>query len=248
AETIEQPAVPPPVGRQTTEELGSPAPAPTAETASARPHARKRRSDTVEDAAFDASDLDPAEHAATSHDWHVPPAPPPPPPEKPKVGVGSWLTAFAAFAALAAVAYFLVERRLGLQFGTGLSALGSSSAESRMPAPVRPDDTPEPVAPAQEKARTRPAARDDAAGGTLTLETDVPAQVFLDGRDTGTQTPLKRFPLAAGPHTVLLVTDAGQTRELRVEIASGEDLRRTEVMSADGKAPAKKSTTRKRSR
>jgi len=70
----------------------------------------------------------------------------------------------------------------------------------------------------------------------LSLRTDAPAAVFIDGADTGRTTPLTRHALAPGEHTVLLVDAAtGATREFRVRISSGLEEKRVEKLAAGAK-------------
>lgn len=240
--TIEQPALVLP-----TEETGAASmrAAPPAASGT-RPSSRRRRQDTVQDAAFDAEDLAPGEHAATEHDWHVPPEPPPPPPpQKPTVGIGSWLVAAAVFAAFAGVVYLLLAKQLGLD--GALSNLVKSEAPVApilAATPIEGDPTPEPEPePAREpKKRTRRERRaaPRAPPGLLTVEADQPAQIFIDGKDTGLRTPLKRHSLPAGKYTVLLVTDDNRMREMVVTIAAGEEVARR-ASFAEARKPRKRS-------
>ncbi len=149
----------------------------------------------------------------TEADWHAPPGEPTPAPEPKRrrrwrVGILIWL-ALCVVGALIAPA---VVRRLHRGPEEPSGARG----------PKRSPPAPQ-LSPSDQEPRPR------APPGTLSLQTDVPAAVFIDGVDTGRVSPIARYPLAPGEHTVLLVHAAsGASRELTVRIASGEDLKRAE--------------------
>jgi hypothetical protein len=68
----------------------------------------------------------------------------------------------------------------------------------------------------------------DADEGFLTVTTDPPAKLEIDGVDTGKTTPVTKLALAAGKHKVTLTTLDGKTkRTLGVTIVAGEEKRLT---------------------
>lgn len=95
--------------------------------------------------------------------------------------------------------------------------------EEALDAPVGP------VASAEPGAGTPPPRREEqassAARGRLTV-TSIPwARVFLDGRDTGRNTPVVNLPLAPGTHSLELRAGSGATLRETIEIREGETLR-----------------------
>jgi hypothetical protein len=50
------------------------------------------------------------------------------------------------------------------------------------------------------------------------------SRVFIDGRDTGRNTPLLGYPIAPGSHEIRLQTATGQVAIQRVQVAPGQDV------------------------
>lgn len=155
----------------------------------------------------------------TEDDWHAPLEDPAAAPARKsrarrRIGILVWL-ALCVGGALAAPA---IGRRLGWLH----EAPAEEEPAARPPGqPARKE--PKPRAEAAPQEAGRPSA------GSLSLQTDVPAQVFVDGVDTKRRSPLIRYPLAPGEHTVLLIPAGNaESREFRVRIASGEELKRFE--------------------
>lgn len=64
--------------------------------------------------------------------------------------------------------------------------------------------------------------------GFLTVTTDPPAKLSVDGADTGKTTPVTKLSLPAGKHKVTLTSlDGKTTRSLGVTIVAGEEKRLT---------------------
>ncbi len=83
--------------------------------------------------------------------------------------------------------------------------------------PARPARTPRPT-------RTRPVRESPSAAsgfGTLTVNTVPWARVFVDGRDTGRNTPIRNLRVRAGPHTIGLRTNDGTMHRVQVTIVAG---------------------------
>ena len=51
------------------------------------------------------------------------------------------------------------------------------------------------------------------------------ARVFLDGRDTGQNTPVRAMPVPAGSHRIGLRTSDGEMHEVSVDVVAGETAR-----------------------
>ena len=51
------------------------------------------------------------------------------------------------------------------------------------------------------------------------------ARVFLDGRDTGQNTPVRSMAVPAGSHRIGLRTSDGQMHEVTVDVPAGETTR-----------------------
>jgi hypothetical protein len=49
--------------------------------------------------------------------------------------------------------------------------------------------------------------------------------VFIDGRDTGRNTPIRSMPLSAGSHRLGLRTADGEMHDFTVTITAGEETR-----------------------
>jgi hypothetical protein len=63
------------------------------------------------------------------------------------------------------------------------------------------------------------------APGSLTVASQPWARLFVDGADSGLNTPVLAVPLAPGRHQLELVTDDGQRYRTVVQVHPGERLR-----------------------
>lgn len=63
----------------------------------------------------------------------------------------------------------------------------------------------------------------ETATGTLTIQTIPWARVFIDGKDTRKNTPLRSFKIKAGNHTIGLKTSDGQMHRVPVTIRAGQE-------------------------
>jgi len=84
----------------------------------------------------------------------------------------------------------------------------------------------------ERNPRPRPRAERDppaatGGGGTLTINTIPWARVFIDGRDTGRNTPVRNLRVSAGQHTIGLRTNDGTMHNVSVEVAPGANERIT---------------------
>ncbi len=107
------------------------------------------------------------------------------------------------------------------QPATTTSASGSAA--------TRPSATPV-RAPSSSTAQTAGppvrAGAGTAAGPTsITISTQPWARIFIDGRDTGRNTPARDIPITPGRHVIRLVTADSRTLEEIVEIQPGESAR-----------------------
>jgi hypothetical protein len=100
------------------------------------------------------------------------------------------------------------------------------SAPTREPAPARSAPTREPAparsAPARSSASEAPAASSARGSGTLAISTQPWARVFLDGRDTRRDTPVRDLRARAGRHTIGLRKPDGTMVEFEVEVVADE--------------------------
>jgi hypothetical protein len=100
------------------------------------------------------------------------------------------------------------------------------SAPVREPAPTRSDPAREPAparsAPARTSASEAPAASSARGSGTLAISTQPWARVFLDGRDTRRDTPVRDLRARAGRHTIGLRKPDGTMVEFEVEVVADE--------------------------
>jgi hypothetical protein len=69
--------------------------------------------------------------------------------------------------------------------------------------------------------RPTPTARGGAGFGTLTINTVPWARVFIDGRDTGRNTPIRDLRVPAGQHTIGLRTNDGTMHRVQVNVPAG---------------------------
>lgn len=95
--------------------------------------------------------------------------------------------------------------------------------------PARPAATPV-RAPAPASAQTAgPPVRAGTGAATgptsITISTQPWARIFIDGRDTGRNTPARDIPITPGRHVIRLVTADSRTLEEIVEIQPGEHAR-----------------------
>ena len=51
------------------------------------------------------------------------------------------------------------------------------------------------------------------------------ARVFVDGRDTGRNTPVRNYPVPPGSHTIGLRTNDGTMHTVQVDVPAGENVR-----------------------
>ena len=61
--------------------------------------------------------------------------------------------------------------------------------------------------------------------GTLVINTIPWARVFVDGRDTGQNTPVRSLRVSAGSHRIGLRTADGTMHNVTVEVTSGQTVR-----------------------
>jgi hypothetical protein len=65
----------------------------------------------------------------------------------------------------------------------------------------------------------------DGAEGYLMIQSVPWARIWLDGRDTGHNTPVRRMRVSAGRHVIRLVTPDGTHHDVTVDIPPGETVR-----------------------
>jgi len=123
--------------------------------------------------------------------------------------VARWLPRVAAVAALAGVAYF------GWPYASNL--LSTSTAEKPAAKPTTTASTATPTTTTRGGARGR-----GGAPGTLSVKSNPPAQVLVDGKARGT-TPVTLTDIPAGKHEVTLKADVGSVRK-SITIAANEKL------------------------
>ncbi len=86
------------------------------------------------------------------------------------------------------------------------------------PTAPTPQPTPEPT-----KVATRTPREERGGGqGYLMIQTIPWARIFLDGRDTGQNTPVRQMRVRAGEHTIGLRTSDGTMHTVRVTVRAGE--------------------------
>jgi hypothetical protein len=112
-----------------------------------------------------------------------------------------------------------------------LVSQGSARKQLRVAEPPRRERTVASTRPQQEKQarpetpapKRREAVAAPAPGkGFLSLNSIPWSHVSIDGRPTGKTTPLPKYPVPPGEHTVTLRTEDGRERTLKVEIKPGE--------------------------
>ena len=75
-------------------------------------------------------------------------------------------------------------------------------------------------------ARTNPPAMAARGGrGTLVINTIPWAEVYIDGRATGLNTPVRGHRVSAGSHRIGLKTQDGEMHNVTVEVPAGETVR-----------------------
>lgn len=200
-----------------------------------RPQSMKRN-DTVE---MEAAAAPPAEE-----DWRPKPPPPEPPPKK-KSPVGAVMKV-VPYALFVAVAFLVVAVLQSGVFGGALDPIEEAHrAAVEQAAGLGDEPGPGPngkrvgAAKATKAGKSAPKPSNVAVGaprtsarGKLTLVTDQPVKVFVDGTERGT-TPLTELDVEAGEHLLRLVhpTEKARSRELIVEVPEGGTLK------LDEKAP-----------
>ncbi len=89
------------------------------------------------------------------------------------------------------------------------------------PRPTRTEEpAPRPTRPVRVEEPARP-ARGGGSTGTLTINTVPWARVFIDGRDTGRNTPVRDLRVPAGTHTIGLRTNDGTMHNVQVTVEAG---------------------------
>ena len=64
-----------------------------------------------------------------------------------------------------------------------------------------------------------------AATGTLVINSLPWTRVFIDGRDTGRNTPVRSMPAAVGTRRIGLRTPDGEMHTFTIEVRAGEQVR-----------------------
>ncbi|MFP2932776.1 PEGA domain-containing protein, partial [Pyxidicoccus sp. 3LG] len=98
------------------------------------------------------------------------------------------------------------------------------------PVPPPPAAVPERTATASDEARQDP--EDDAPEAKpppksqrafVTITTNVPARVYIDGNRVSRTTPLSRYPIQAGTRTIRLVSVAtGEAQDMELRFTRGQ--------------------------
>ncbi|MFP2910730.1 serine/threonine protein kinase, partial [Pyxidicoccus sp. 3LFB2] len=159
------------------------------------------------------------------------------------------MVAIAGALALVGLMSFLIAAwRLGGTPGEGTSATETPSGEDptlgqgpseptpiQAPPPYRPPPPPEPARTEpsrQAAAQDAPREEDDAPEvrvppksqrAYITITTNVPARVYIDGERVNRRTPLSRFPIKAGTRLIRLVsTTTGETQESELRFTRGQ--------------------------
>jgi len=114
---------------------------------------------------------------------------------------------------------------------------GVAAAPERAPQarPRAPEAVVEPIAPARvtpvvtrtariERRRAPRAAAAEPATGFLTIDASPYATIYVDGNEAG-DTPLVRFPVAAGKHRVRALFADGSVRRVAIAVPPGETVR-----------------------
>jgi serine/threonine protein kinase len=79
--------------------------------------------------------------------------------------------------------------------------------------------------PVRRERAERPARRAGGSHGTLTINSIPWARVFIDGRDTGRNTPVRNLRVPAGSHTIGLRTNDGVMHNVPVTVEAGQNQR-----------------------
>ena len=88
-----------------------------------------------------------------------------------------------------------------------------------------PTPTPRPTPAPTPAPHATPAPSGGGGRGHLMIQTLPWARVFLDGRDTGRNTPVRDLPVSAGSHRIGLRTTDGTMHEETVTVPAGETVR-----------------------
>jgi len=183
-------------------------------------------------------DPEPVEPApAPPEDWRPKPPPPAPPPKRksalaPFVRVAPWAALVAILFIVAAAVQGGALGGLGgalreLHAAALKGAAGAPGAPALPPCDPGIGPCPELAPPGgidQQKAAAL-APRGAEPAGALTLRSDKPVRVLVDGVEIG-RTPIEGLPLAAGEHLVRIVNVRHKSRakELVVEVPEGGTL------------------------
>ncbi len=98
----------------------------------------------------------------------------------------------------------------------------------RRAAPVAAQEDPTPTRPRRvprAEETPEPAPRASSGSGALTINTMPWARVFVDGRDTGRNTPVRNLRVPAGHHTIGLRTNDGTMHRVETDVPAGETVR-----------------------
>ncbi len=118
--------------------------------------------------------------------------------------------------------------------GEGATEAGKGAPGERAPEASEVETSPERATRSERRkrrARRRAKASGDSAAvapgtpGTLVVSSVPWARVFVDGQDTGRNTPLMGFKLPPGPHQIGLQTQDGRTHTRTVNVQPGKTIR-----------------------
>lgn len=90
-----------------------------------------------------------------------------------------------------------------------VAALAAVSCSRKPAAPPPPSPPPLPVAVAEKMVDLQ-----RGPFGDLSITCEPQCRLWLDGADTGFDSPVKKMPVRAGPHELRLVTPDGQVESL----------------------------------
>lgn len=97
-----------------------------------------------------------------------------------------------------------------------------TSTQSDQPPPVAAAEPPAPKA-TQPEAAIEWDAPPRKGAGFLSINSDLPAIVYVDGRRVKKHAPLKRYPIAPGVHKISMATlDGREQREVTVRVTKGQ--------------------------
>ena len=81
--------------------------------------------------------------------------------------------------------------------------------------------------------RQTPATQPPAVQGSITVNSDPPGTVFIDGRDVG-PTPVVEFSVPVGRHTIRVERAGYKTRSESVDVAPNTPVRKNWVLQPEG--------------